>query len=241
MTPPRDAAIQLIDIHKAYGAVTAVDGVSLEIADGEFFSMLGPSGCGKTTTLRVIAGFATLDAGDVILGGVNATHAPPHRRDVNTVFQQYALFPHMSVRENLAYPLRVRHWHADRIASRVDELAALLQIGHRLDARPARLSGGEARRVGLGRALAAGQKTLLLDEPLTGLEPGLRRELRKEISQLHRELGLTVFHITHDLDEAHALADRVGLLVNGRLAQVGTLADLFERPASDAVAHFVAQ
>jgi len=147
----------------------------------------------------------------------------------------------MSVRDNLSYPLRVRRWPADQIAHRVDELAELLQIAHRLDAMPARLSGGEARRVGLGRALAAGQKTLLLDEPLTGLEPGLRRELRKEIAQLHRELGLTVFHITHDLEEARALADRVGLLMNGRLAQVGTLADLSEVPANAAVANFVAE
>jgi len=147
----------------------------------------------------------------------------------------------MSVRDNLSYPLRVRHWPAERVAARVDELAALLQISHRLEAHPARLSGGEARRVGLGRALAAGQKTLLLDEPLAGLEPGLRRELRQEIAQLHRELGLTVFHITHDMDEARSLADRVGLLVNGRLAQIGTLTDLCESPASEAVAHFVAE
>lgn len=215
--------------------------LTFKVSAGEYFVLLGPSGSGKTMLMEWMAGFHPATRGKLYVGDIESSELSPQERGLAIVYQDAALFPHMSVRENLAYPLRVRHWHADRIASRVDELAALLQIAHRLDARPARLSGGEARRVGLGRALAAGQKTLLLDEPLTGLEPGLRRELRKEISQLHRELGLTVFHITHDLDEARALADRVGLLVNGRLAQVGTLADLFERPASDAVAHFVAQ
>jgi ABC-type sugar transport system ATPase subunit len=215
--------------------------LTFTVSDGEYFVLLGPSGSGKTMLMEWMAGFHGATRGTLRVGNVESSALPPQERGLAIVYQDAALFPHMSVRDNLSYPLRVRHWEAERIANRVDELAALLQINHRLDARPARLSGGEARRVGLGRALAAGQKTLLLDEPLTGLEPGLRRELRHEIAQLHRELGLTVFHITHDLDEARALADRVGLLVQGRLAQVGTLADLSERPASDVVARFMAE
>jgi len=215
--------------------------LTFEVSAGEYFVLLGPSGSGKTMLMEWMAGFHRATRGKLYVGAVESSDLSPQERGLAIVYQDAALFPHMSVRDNLSYPLRVRHWQADRIASRVDELAALLQIGHRLDARPARLSGGEARRVGLGRALAAGQKTLLLDEPLTGLEPGLRRELRHEIAQLHRELGLTVFHITHDLDEARALAGRVGLLMKGRLAQVGTLADLSERPANDTVARFMAE
>jgi len=213
--------------------------LTFSVSAGEYFVMLGPSGSGKTMLMEWMAGFHRAASGNLYVGAVESSDLSPQDRGLAIVYQDAALFPHMSVRDNLSYPLRVRRWDVDRIASRVDELAALLQIDHRLDASPARLSGGEARRVGLGRALAAGQKTLLLDEPLTGLEPGLRRELRREIAQLHRELGLTVFHITHDLEEARSLADRVGLLVNGRLAQVGTLTDLSERPASEAVAHFV--
>ncbi len=214
--------------------------LTFEVSPGEYFVLLGPSGSGKTMLMEWMAGFHRATRGQLYVGAVESSLLPPQERGLAIVYQDAALFPHMSVRENLAYPLRVRHWRADEIESRVNELAELLQITHRLDAAPARLSGGEARRVGLGRALAAGQKTLLLDEPLTGLEPGLRRELRQEIAQLHRELGLTIFHITHDLDEARSLADRVGLLVNGRLAQVGSLANLCESPASDVVASFVA-
>lgn len=215
--------------------------LTFEVKAGEYFVLLGPSGSGKTMLMEWMAGFHRADQGRLHVGEVESSDLSPQQRGLAIVYQDAALFPHMSVRDNLSYPLRVRHWKVDRIADRVDALATLLQIGHRLDTLPARLSGGEARRVGLGRALAAGQKTLLLDEPLTGLEPGLRRELRTEIAHLHRELGLTVFHITHDLDEARALASRVGLLVKGRLVQVGTLEDLSERPASDTVARFMAE
>jgi spermidine/putrescine transport system ATP-binding protein len=232
-------AIQLKDIRKLYGNVVAVDGVSLEIEDGEFFSMLGPSGCGKTTTLRVIAGFATLDAGEVILGGVAATHIPPHRRDVNTVFQQYALFPHMTVRDNVGFGLRVRKTGRAETRKAVADALAMVRLHDCEERKPSELSGGQQQRVALARALVNQPSVLLLDEPLAALDLKLRQEMRDELKRLQREVGITFVYVTHDQDEAMALSDRIAVMRDGRIEQVGSGHDVYERPASRFVADFI--
>jgi ABC-type Fe3+/spermidine/putrescine transport system ATPase subunit len=213
--------------------------LSLAIERGEYFALLGPSGSGKSTVLEWLAGFRQASAGRLWVDGVEATALAPQHRGLGIVHQDAALFPHMTVRENLAFPLRARGWETSRIDARVRELAELLRVADRLDAYPQEISGGEDHRVALGRALAAGQRLLLLDEPLSGLDPHLRRDLRHELGLLHADLGLTVLHITHHLREARSLADRIGLLVDGEIAQVGTPGEVFAQPASAAVARFL--
>ncbi|MBT7807338.1 ABC transporter ATP-binding protein [Candidatus Poribacteria bacterium] len=239
MTNPVSHAIELVDIRKAYGDVVAVDGVSLAIAHGEFFSLLGPSGCGKTTTLRVIAGFATLDAGDVRLGGVSTTHVPPHRRDVNTVFQQYALFPHMTVKENVGFGLRVRKASRSDIRAAVGDALDMVRLHGCEGRRPTELSGGQQQRVALARALVNRPSVLLLDEPLAALDLKLRQEMRDELKRLQREVGITFVYVTHDQDEAMALSDRMAVMNGGRVEQVGPGPDVYEHPSNRFVADFI--
>ncbi|WP_433616637.1 ABC transporter ATP-binding protein [Dactylosporangium sp. CA-139114] len=232
-------AIRLTSLRKSFGAVTAVDGVDLEIADGEFFSMLGPSGSGKTTVLRLIAGFETPTTGAIELGGVDVTRRPPYDRDVNTVFQDYALFPHMSVLDNVAYGLRVRRVPRRQRREQAQEALRSVRLDGFGDRRPGQLSGGQRQRVALARALVNRPKVLLLDEPLGALDLKLREEMQVELKQLQRQVGITFVFVTHDQDEALTMSDRVAVFSQGRIAQVGTPADIYERPASAFVAGFV--
>ncbi len=232
-------AIRLHDLRKSFGETTAVAGVDLEIRDGEFFSMLGPSGSGKTTVLRLIAGFERPTGGRVELAGQDVTGLAPFERDVHTVFQDYALFPHMSVEQNVAYPLRVRKVpKAERL---VRARKALAEV--RLDGfgrrRPAQLSGGQRQRVALARALVGRPRVLLLDEPLGALDLKLREQMQVELKALQREVGITFVFVTHDQEEALTMSDRIAVFNGGLIEQVGTPAEIYERPASSFVASFV--
>lgn len=232
-------AIRLTGLTKEFGAVTAVDHVDLEIAAGEFFSMLGPSGSGKTTVLRLIAGFEQPTAGTIQLFGQDVTKKAPFDRDVNTVFQDYALFPHMTVLDNVAYGLRVRGM--GRAKRRDLAMAALAAV--RLDQmaarKPSQLSGGQRQRVALARATVVQPKVLLLDEPLGALDLKLREQMQVELKQIQRDLGITFIFVTHDQEEALTLSDRIAVFHDGRIIQLGTPQDLYERPASRFVADFV--
>jgi putative spermidine/putrescine transport system ATP-binding protein len=232
-------AVSLRALHKTFGPVTAVDGIDLDIADGEFFSMLGPSGSGKTTVLRMVAGFETPTSGSVVLGGRDVTSEPPFTRDVNTVFQDYALFPHMSVLENVEYGLRVRR--VARGERRERALAALdtVRLSGYGDRRPHELSGGQRQRVALARALVNRPKVLLLDEPLGALDLKLRREMQIELKALQREVGITFVFVTHDQEEALTMSDRIAVFNNGVIEQVATPIELYEQPATSFVAGFV--
>jgi putative spermidine/putrescine transport system ATP-binding protein len=237
-TPPAPA-VRLTGLRKSFGDIEAVAGIDLDIADGEFFSMLGPSGSGKTTVLRMIAGFERPTAGAVLLGGRDVTRLPPFERDVNTVFQDYALFPHMSVQENIEYGLRVRG--VGRAERRARTAAALRTV--RLDGfgprRPAALSGGQRQRIALARALVNRPKVLLLDEPLGALDLKLREEMQIELKAIQREVGITFVFVTHDQQEALTMSDRVAVFRAGRIEQVGAPAEVYERPATAFVAGFV--
>ena len=242
MTEPQGTAapaIRLTDLRKSFGPVTAVDGIDLEIADGEFFSMLGPSGSGKTTVLRMIAGFELPTAGSVWLSGRDVTRLAPFERDVNTVFQDYALFPHMSVRDNIAYGLRMRGVPAaqrEEQVTRALEMVKLEQLGARS---PRQLSGGQQQRVALARALVNRPRVLLLDEPLGALDLKLRKEMQLELKHLQTDLGITFVYVTHDQEEALTMSDRIVLMRQGRIAQIGTPRELYDRPASRYVADFI--
>jgi multiple sugar transport system ATP-binding protein len=232
------ASVELQGVHKTFDAVTAIDRLSLSIADGEFFVLLGPSGAGKTTTLRLIAGLEQPDAGRVRMDGTDVTAQHPAERDCAFVFQQYSLYPHLSVFDNLAFPLRAprrRHepGHAPaEIAKRVQEVAALLHIEGKLQRKATALSGGEMQRVAIGRALVRRPRLYLMDEPLSSLDARLREELRVELKRLQRRTGTTVLYVTHDQVEATTLADRIGILEGGRLQQVGTPEQVYDDPAS---------
>lgn len=240
MSQPGPApAIRLVGLEKHFGDVRAVDGVDLEIADGEFFSMLGPSGSGKTTVLRLVAGFEQPTGGRVVLGGTDVTGTAPFERDVNTVFQDYALFPHMSVLENVAYGLRVRGvGKRDRLA-RAREALATVRLEHVADRRPAQLSGGQRQRIALARAIVVRPKVLLLDEPLGALDLKLREQMQVELKGLQRELGITFVFVTHDQEEALTLSDRIAVFHEGRIVQLGTPQEIYEAPQDEYVASFV--
>jgi putative spermidine/putrescine transport system ATP-binding protein len=232
-------AIRLQDLRKSFGETTAVAGVDLEIRDGEFFSMLGPSGSGKTTVLRLVAGFETPDQGRIELAGQEVTGLAPFERDVHTVFQDYALFPHMTVEQNVAYGLKVRKVpKAERLVRARKALAEVRLEGYG-QRRPAQLSGGQRQRVALARALVGRPRVLLLDEPLGALDLKLREQMQVELKAIQREVGITFVFVTHDQEEALTMSDRIAVFDQGRIAQVGTPAEIYERPATAFVASFV--
>jgi putative spermidine/putrescine transport system ATP-binding protein len=241
--PPAETAaeldIQLESLRKLYGDVVAVDNIDLGVRRGEFFTMLGPSGSGKTTTLRLIAGFERPDAGRVLLRGRDVSPDPPYARDVNTVFQDYALFPHMSVGENIAYGLKIKKVPRGERRRRVDEALETVRLGGYGDRRPAQLSGGQRQRVALARALVNHPQVLLLDEPLGALDLKLRQEMQIELKRIQREVGITFVYVTHDQDEALTMSDRVAVFNHGRIEQVGPPAEVYEHPRTPFVAGFV--
>jgi putative spermidine/putrescine transport system ATP-binding protein len=231
--------VSLRGVTKRFGDVTAVAGVDLDIAEGEFFSMLGPSGSGKTTMLRMIAGFESPSEGTVVLKGRDVTRLPPFDRDVNTVFQDYALFPHMSVAQNIAYGLRVRRVPKTERNRRVDEALASVRLDDFGSRRPHQLSGGQRQRVALARALVNRPAVLLLDEPLGALDLKLREEMQVELKGIQQEVGITFIFVTHDQQEALTMSDRIAVFADGRIEQVGTPKDIYERPSTQFVAGFV--
>ena len=233
------ADVSLVGLRKQFGDIVAVDDVDLEIARGEFFTMLGPSGSGKTTTLRLIAGFEMPDAGRVELAGRDVTGLPPYERDVNTVFQDYALFPHMTVAENVEYGLRVKGIGKREREQRAQQALELVDLGGHGSRRPIQLSGGQRQRVALARAIVNQPRVLLLDEPLGALDLKLRQQMQMELSNIQTELGITFIYVTHDQDEALTMSDRIAVFNDGRIEQVATPADLYEHPASEFVAGFV--
>jgi putative spermidine/putrescine transport system ATP-binding protein len=235
----RVPALRLEGVVKRFGDVAAVDGVDLEIADGEFFSMLGPSGSGKTTTLRMIAGFELPTEGRILLHGHDVTGVPPFDRDVNTVFQDYALFPHMTVGDNVGYGLVVRKVPGKERRERVADALRMVRLTGYDDRRPSQLSGGQRQRVALARALVNRPRVLLLDEPLGALDLKLREEMQIELKAIQGQVGITFVYVTHDQEEALTMSDRLAVFNAGRIEQVGTPADVYEHPASTFVAGFV--
>ncbi|MFL6296168.1 MAG: ABC transporter ATP-binding protein [Actinomycetes bacterium] len=237
------AAIELVGVEKEFTAgghdVKAVDRIDLRIAEGEFFSLLGPSGCGKTTTLRMIAGFEEPTSGQILLHGRDVVGVPPFRRDVNMVFQQYALFPHMDVFENVAFGLRRKKVARDEIARRVAEALALVELEGREKRRPRQLSGGQQQRVALARALVNRPRALLLDEPLGALDLKLRQAMQLELKRIQREVGITFVYVTHDQEEALTMSDRLVVMNAGRIEQLGSPRELYEHPATRFVANFI--
>src|SRR5437762_196024 len=232
-------ALRLQGVRKNYGQVVAVAGVDLVVDEGEFFTLLGPSGSGKTTLLRLIAGFERPDAGRIELGGRDVTSVPPHLRDTNTVFQDYALFPHMSVADNIGYGLRVKGVAKparERRVQRALQMVRLEGLGLR---RPNQLSGGQRQRVALARAVVNEPEVLLLDEPLGALDLKLRQEMQIELKQIQQEVGITFVYVTHDQEEALTMSDRVAVMTNGQIEQIGSPVDVYERPATEFVAGFI--
>jgi putative spermidine/putrescine transport system ATP-binding protein len=239
LTEPPPIAISLRSVTKRYGDVTAVDGLDLDIHDGEFFSMLGPSGSGKTTVLRLIAGFEHADEGRIDLAGKDVTATAPFDRDVNTVFQDYALFPHMNVLDNVSYGLRVRKVGKRERHELAREALDTVRLGHLAGRRPNQLSGGQRQRVALARSIVVRPKVLLLDEPLGALDLKLREQMQVELKQLQRELGITFVFVTHDQEEALTLSDRIAVFSEGRIVQLGSPAEIYEQPRTPYVASFV--
>ena len=236
---PAEVDVGLRGVRRAYGEVIAVDGIDLDIRRGEFFTMLGPSGSGKTTTLRLIAGFERPDAGHVELGGVDVTNRAPYERDVNTVFQDYALFPHMTVAENVEYGLRVAKVPKRERAERVEEALRTVRLPDVGTRKPVQLSGGQRQRIALARAIVNRPRVLLLDEPLGALGLKLREEMQLELKAIQQEVGITFIYVTHDQEEALTMSDRVAVFNAGRVEQVGEPAEIYEHPATEFVAGFV--
>ncbi|WP_373353805.1 ABC transporter ATP-binding protein [Pseudoroseicyclus sp. CXY001] len=238
-------AIEARDITKRFGtgtdAVTALDAVSIEIAEGEFFTLLGPSGCGKTTLLRCIAGFETPTSGTLLLAGKEITHAPPNKRNVNTVFQSYALFPHLTVAQNIGFGLKMRGDAAETVKARTEEMLALVKMEPMAARYAAQLSGGQQQRVALARALAPAPEVLLLDEPLSALDLKLRKEMQGELKRLQAETGITFVFVTHDQEEALTMSDRIGVMSGGVLQQVGTPREIYTKPVNRFVADFIGE
>ena len=232
-------SVELVNVTKRYGDVVAVDSLNLEIKSGEFLSLLGPSGCGKTTTLRMLAGFEQPDEGFVRISGEYVQGVPPYKRDVNTVFQHYALFPHMSVAENVAYGLRQKGVSKSEIGSKVIEALDMVQMSKMANRKPRQLSGGQQQRVAVARALINRPSILLLDEPLGALDRKLREEMQIELKLLQSRLGITFVFVTHDQEEAMSMSDRIAIMLNGHVEQLGDPETVYERPASAFVAGFV--
>jgi spermidine/putrescine transport system ATP-binding protein len=235
----RAGDVQLVDLVKRFDDVVAVDGINVHIDGGEFFSLLGPSGCGKTTTLRLIAGFERPTSGQVLLDGSDVAQTPPHHRDVNTVFQSYALFPHLSVADNVAFGLRFKGVPKGDVARMVTEALALVRLEGLERRRPSQLSGGQQQRVALARALILNPAVLLLDEPLGALDAKLRKALQIELKALQEEVGVTFVYVTHDQEEALTMSDRIAVMSEGRIVQVGSPKDVYEEPATAYVADFL--
>ena len=236
------AAVTLSGLQKRYGpGEPAVHEVSLDVAPGEFVTLLGPSGSGKTTTLMMVAGFESVSSGDIAIDGRSVRDLPPHKRDIGMVFQNYALFPHMTVRENIAFPLKMRRWSRTQIREAVDRSLDLVRLGDFGERYPAQMSGGQQQRVALARATVFSPKLLLMDEPLGALDRQLRQTMQFEIKNIQRSLGLTVVSVTHDQEEALTMSDRIVVMNQGRLVQVGSPADIYERPAAEFVAQFVGE
>jgi ABC-type sugar transport system ATPase subunit len=231
--------VRLHQLTKRYGTTTALDSLCLQVEAGEFLTVVGPSGSGKSTLLRLIAGLESPSAGEIFFDDVRVTHLPPQERDVGMVFQNYALYPHMTVFENLAFPLRLRRWKRAAIAERVRQVAQLLGLEGLLERYPGQLSGGQRQRVALGRALVRSPRLFLFDEPLSNVDAQLRTAMRAELAALQRRLGITAFYVTHDQAEALSLGHRVAVLSGGRLLQVATPEELYSRPACVEVARFV--
>jgi spermidine/putrescine transport system ATP-binding protein len=240
----RVPGVSEVDIHlervtKRFADTTAVDDLTMSIPRGSFYALLGPSGCGKTTTLRMVGGFEDPTEGRVFLGGSDVTELPPYRRDVNTVFQSYALFPHLSVEKNVAFGLERKKVSKDEVRRRAGEALELVQLGHLAKRKPSQLSGGQQQRVALARALVNHPRALLLDEPLGALDLRLRKQLQIELKRIQRDVGITFVHVTHDQEEAMSMADTIAVMNGGRIEQAGGAADLYERPQTEFVANFL--
>ena len=235
------AAVSLGDVRKDFGDFTALSNVTFDIRDNEFFTLLGPSGCGKTTLLRMIAGFEATTAGTIHLFGDEIETLPPDKRPVNTVFQNYALFPHMNVAENIGFGLKMLGWSGDDVNTRVAEMVEMVQLGQFVHRKPSQMSGGQQQRVALARAMAPKPKVLLLDEPLSALDLKLRQEMRAELKLLQRETGITFIFVTHDQEEALSMSDRIAVMSAGKLQQIGTPEDVYEHPANRFVADFIGE
>ena len=231
--------VRLVDLVKRFGDFTAVDGINLDMPSGEFFSLLGPSGCGKTTSLRMIAGFERPSEGQILLDGEDMAQTPPHKRNVNTVFQNYALFPHLTVGENIAFGLKYKNATKQETKDRVSAALELVQLTGFDKRRPGQLSGGQQQRVALARALILNPSVLLLDEPLGALDAKLRKRLQIELKALQEEVGITFIYVTHDQEEALTMSDRIAVMSNGRVEQVGPPKEIYEEPATAYVADFL--
>jgi spermidine/putrescine transport system ATP-binding protein len=231
--------VQLVDIVKKFGDVAAVAGINLHMPDGEFFTMLGPSGCGKTTTLRMIAGFEQPTEGEILLDGVNMAYTPPHKRNVNTVFQSYALFPHMNVFDNVAFGLRRQKVNKAELTQRVGDALELVQMERFAKRKPTQLSGGQQQRVALARALVLKPAVLLLDEPLGALDAKLRKQLQVELKALQQQVGITFVYVTHDQEEALTMSDRIAVMSEGLVEQVAPPQEVYEEPSTTFVADFL--
>ena len=234
-----DGFLVIDHVSKSFGSLRAVDEVSLTVAQGEAFSLLGPSGCGKTTLLRMIAGFERPDGGRIIVGGRDITALPPEQRPVNTVFQNYALFPHLNVWENIAFGLRMSRRPREEIRSGVDRMLELVRLSEHARKRPAQLSGGQRQRVAIARALVNRPQVLLLDEPLAALDLKLRQHMLMELNAIHEQVGTTFIYVTHDQGEAMSLSDRIAVMNNGKVEQVDSPVNLYEKPRSSFVASFI--
>jgi spermidine/putrescine transport system ATP-binding protein len=231
--------VQLVELVKRFGDIVAVDGITLDMPSGEFFSLLGPSGCGKTTTLRMIAGFERPTEGQILLDGVDVARVPPHRRQVNTVFQNYALFPHLNVEKNVSFGLRYKDVSKEELTDRVRRALSLVRLEGFEKRRPNQLSGGQQQRVALARALILNPSVLLLDEPLGALDAKLRKALQLELKAIQEEVGITFIYVTHDQEEALTMSDRIAVMSEGRIEQVGTPREVYEEPATAYVADFL--
>jgi spermidine/putrescine transport system ATP-binding protein len=233
--------VELRGVSKVFGSFTALQEVSFSINEGEFMTFLGPSGCGKTTCLRLISGFDTPTTGEVFIGGKDVTFDPPYRRDVNQVFQSYALFPHLTIFENIAFGLRMKKVPPGDIKHRVDRVVEMTALQQFVDRKPAQLSGGQRQRVALARAIVCEPKVLLLDEPLSALDAKLRTQMRVELKQLQKRLGITFIFVTHDQEEALTMSDRVAVLSAGKVEQIGTVNEIYYQPATRFVATFIGE
>ena len=231
--------VQIVDLVKRFAEVTAVDGINLDVAGGEFFSLLGPSGCGKTTTLRLIAGFEQPTEGRVVLDGRDVAQTPPHKRNVNTVFQSYALFPFLTVEENVSFGLRYKEVSKAEARKKTAEALSLVRLDAFQKRRPRQLSGGQQQRVALARALVLNPAVLLLDEPLGALDAKLRKALQIELKALQEEVGITFIYVTHDQEEALTMSDRLAVMSNGRIEQIGRPVEVYEDPSNAYVADFL--